>query len=492
MSAQVLAVDLGAESGRVMAATLAGGRVEVREAHRFPNRTEEINGTLRWRIDELFGNIVEGLAAGVKGGVSPVSVSTDTWGVDFGLFGTEDQLLEAPYCYRDARTQGMPEAVFARVSRARVFEATGLQFMDFNTVYQFAAAAREPKGALARAARFLMMADLLNHWMGGEGVAEESLASTTQIFDPRAMDWSWSLVEVLGLPKRVFPKVVKSGTVIGTVKEQVRTKTGLAGSVKVVASCSHDTGAAVAAVPAEDGDDWAYLSSGTWSLMGVELPKPLINADVLAANFTNEVGFGSSIRFLKNISGLWLVQESRREWERQGKAFTYPDLTARAAAAEPFRCLIEPDDARFLRPGDMPGKIRGFLKETGQPEAADEGAVVRCALESLALKYAAVLDGLERLTKRKVRVLHVVGGGSQNGLLCQMTANAIGRPVLAGPVEATGLGNAMVQMVAAGVVGSLAEMRRVIRDSFPLQRFEPADGEAWCKARERFAALPKK
>lgn len=486
--AQYLAVDLGADSGRVMLATLEKGRLTLEEMHRFANTPEPVGDSLRWRTDVLFGEILAGMAKAKAAGARPTSVSCDSWGVDYGLLDKNGNLVEPPYIYRDKRTDGVPESVYARVPKAEIFEATGIQFMQLNTLYQLVAANTGPEAPLWAADRFAMIGDLMNHLLSGRGVAERSLASTSQLFCPRKMDWAWGLIDRLGLPRHVFPEIVDSGSRLGPLLPAVANKTGLEG-VAVVASCSHDTGAAVAAIPATSGDDWAYLSCGTWSLMGVELRQPRINADVLEANFTNEVGYGGTIRFLKNITGLWLVQESRRAWEAEGKKFDFKTLEEKAAAARPFQGFVRTDDRRFGSPGGMPGKIRDYLKETGQDAPEDEGSIIRIALESLALTYREVLDRIESLTGRQIARLHMVGGGTRDRLLCQLTADAIERPVFAGPVEATAAGNALVQAIAAGDLKDLGALRAVVRASFEIKEYRPTGGSGWAEARARFGRL---
>lgn len=485
---QYLAVDLGADSGRVMLATLDDGKISLEEMHRFANTPEAHGDSLRWRIETLFSEILTGLTKAKSSGARPKSVSCDSWGVDYGLLGADGKLIAPPHIYRDKRTDGVPEMVFAKVPRAEIFDATGIQFMQLNTLYQLVAANGAKDDALHRADRLVLIGDLMNHLLSGKAVAERSLASTSQLFCPRKMEWSWELIDRLGLPRKVFPRIVESGTRLGPLLPEVASKTGLT-DVSVVATCSHDTGAAVAAIPAAHGDDWAYLSCGTWSLMGVELRKPRINAEVLEANFTNEVGFGGTIRFLKNITGLWLVQESRRAWEASGRKFDFKALEELARAAKPFQGFIRTDDRRFGSPGDMPEKIRGYLKDTGQTAPADEGSIVRIALESLALTYRETLDRIEALTGRKISRLHMVGGGTRDRLLCQLTADALERPVLAGPVEATAGGNALVQAIAAGDLKDLDELRAVVRSSFEIKEYKPTGGEDWSAARARFARI---
>jgi rhamnulokinase len=360
--------------------------------------------------------------------------------------------------------------------------------MPINTLYQLLADVEQNSDLLAIADQFLTVADYLHYLFSGVARIEESLASTTQIYNPRTRQWSRELISKLNIPERIFPPIVPSGTPLGTILPSISEETGLAASTRVVATCSHDTGAAVAAVPAE-GDDWAFLSSGTWSLIGVELPSPLINDAVRTHNFTNEVGYGGTIRFLKNIIGLWLVQESRREWIRQGNPIEYGELDRQAEQAEPFRSLINPNDPRFLRPDDMPAKIAAFCRETGQPVPETPGQVTRCVFESLALLYRQTLESMEQLTGRTIRKIHIVGGGSQSQLLNQLAASGTGRTIYTGPIEATACGNILVQALALGHIDSLSTLRRIVRDSFPIGEFKPRQSEACAEAFERFEKL---
>lgn len=484
MKTHYLACDLGAESGRLMLGTLADGRLELAEIRRFPNVPVREGGSLCWNLRALRDELAAGLKQAGALGLPVASISTDSWGVDYVLFDAAGQMLEPTYHYRDGRTARGVQAVQARIPWPELFEETGLQFLPFNTIFQLGAEAPERLAA----ARFILgVGDAFNHWLGGAARFEESLASTTQLYNPRTRTWSARLLQTLGLRAELFPPIVPSGTRLGMLRPDLARAAGL-GGVEVVASCSHDTGAAVAAVPGA-GEDWAYLSSGTWSLMGVELGVPVINAAVREANFTNEIGFGGSVRFLKNIIGLWMVQECRREWARQGREYDYVTLTRLAAEAPPFAALVNPADPRFLPPGDMPGRIAAFCRATGQPEPATPGAVIRCVLESLALLYRRTLRQIEALTGRRVARLHIVGGGSQNTLLNQFTANALQRPVITGPVEATAAGNVLVQAIALGHLPSLAAAREVVRASFPLTTVEPADAAAWDAAAGRFESL---
>ncbi len=487
MSHLYIACDLGAESGRVMMGRLANGKLELEEIHRFPNGAARVFGTLRWNVLHIFEELKTGLRKLAARGVRAESLSVDSWGVDYVLFRQDEPQTAHPFHYRDARTDAPYERALRKVTPATIFEHTGIQFMSINTLYQFVADAESRPGAVAAAEQFLNIGDYLNALFCGTPRAEESLASTTQLYNPRTRDWSSELIALFDFPKRIFPPVVPSGTVLGPLLPEVAEETGLQG-VQVVATCSHDTACAVAAVPAE-GEEWAYLSSGTWSLLGVELPAPLIDARVLAANFTNEAGFAGTIRFLKNTAGLWILQECRRAWAKEGREFNYDQLTSFAEDAEPLRSMIDPGDARFVKPDDMPAKIRAFCEETGQLVPELPGEYVRCILESLALLYRQTLDELRTLTGRTINTLHIVGGGSKNHLLNQLAANATQCTVVAGPVEATAIGNLLIQAVALGHLDSLAALRATVRRSFPVETFTPASAKTWQNAYEAFRKL---
>lgn len=484
MATHHLAIDLGAESGRFMLGTLNEGLLAVREVHRFPTGADRVGGSLHWNVSRLFGEIRTGLAKAARLNLPIASISTDSWGVDYMLLRQDGSVLEPTYHYRDPRTARGVESAHARVTWPEIFAETGIQFMPLNTLYQLAA---ETPERLQEAAHLLMIGDGFNHFLSGVVAGEITGASTTMLFDPRAGGWSGHLLDRLGLPQRLFPKLVPAGTPLGPLREALAAESGL-GRVEVVASCSHDTGAAVAAVPAE-GKGWAYLSSGTWSLMGVERPEPIINATARELNFTNEIGFGGTIRLLKNISGLWLLQECRRAWADAGQDYDYATLAEMAGSERPFASLILPADPRFVAPDDMPGRIAAFCRESGQPVPSTPGAIVRCIFESLALLYRQTRDQLEALTGERIERLHIVGGGSRISLLNQFAADALQVPVLSGPVEATAAGNLLVQAKALGRVGSLDEIRRVVRDSFELARFEPRDAGPWDEAYAKFSAM---
>jgi rhamnulokinase len=397
-------------------------------------------------------------------------------------------MLSPPFHYRDARTDETYEKVRADVGSEFIFAETGIQFMPINTIYHLASDAEKSRSLLDVADCFLTIGDYFNYLFCGVPRVDESNASTTQLYNPRTRSWSDALIERCGLPRRIFPRLVAPGTVLGPLLAEVSTETNLK-NVQVVATCSHDTGTAVAAVPAEENQDWAYLSSGTWSLLGLELPGPLISEKIRERNFTNEAGYGGTTRFLKNIVGLWLLQESRREWARQGLELEYGALTMEAEGAEPFRSLINPKAEKFLKPDDMPGKIAAYCVKTGQPAPETPGQYVRCILESLALLYRVTLEELEQLTGRSIKRLHIVGGGSRNALLNQFAADAIQRQVITGPVEATAIGNVLIQAIALGHVESLAALRQIVRDSFVLQTFEPNSPAGWPAACQRFIKL---
>ena len=495
MAQQVyLGIDLGAESGRVIAGIWDGKNIQLEEIHRFANGGVMIAESLRWNTVGLWSEIQTGLGlAGKKYGKSVISCGVDTWGVDFALLSKSGEVLGLPFHYRDVRTRGILPKTFAKVSREEIFAATGLQFMELNSLYQLLALQKSSPEILAAAETLLFMPDFLHYCLSGARVAEFTIATTSQCVNPKQRAWATDLLNKFGLPTKIFPDIVPPGSKLGSLRPGLAERTGL-GPVQVVAPAAHDTGSAVAGVPARYSDkpNWAYLSSGTWSLLGVELLDALLSPRVLELNFTNEGGVDGTYRLLKNIMGLWLLQQCRRSFNENGKSVTYEQLVQLASESPAFRSLVDPDDGRFLNPPDMPKAIQEFCRETGQPVAETEGQFARCVFESLALKYAAVLDGLEELTGTKIEVVHIVGGGSQNKLLNQFTANAAARPVLAGPVEATVLGNLLVQARSHGELRSLADIRTVIRTSREPGLHEPADTQAWQDARGRFDGICKR
>ena len=477
-SENYLAIDLGAGSGRVMLGRFDGERIGIEELHRFRNPGVNVLGGLRWDVLGLFHDMQSGLRAGAHAG--PVSLGVDTWGVDFALVDRDGDLVGNPYHYRDARTGGKMEEALEFVSREQIFESTGLQFMEINSLFQLFAMKGTP--ALESAESLLMMPDLFHYWFTGERLCEFTDATTSQCYDPRERDWAWPIFGALGLPAGIFGQVVDPGTDLGALRASVAAECGLP-DMRVVAPGTHDTASAVAAVPAT-GPDWAYLSSGTWSLLGVESPRPHVTPQVLAKNFTNEGGVCRTTRLLKNICGLWLLEECRREWSRNGVETGYDELAAQAVESAPFRSVIDVDSPDFISPGDMPGRIAEACRRSGQSPPGSTGEFARAIFESLALKYRMVLADLAGITGREPAVLHIVGGGSRNALLCQYAADACGIPVVAGPVEATAIGNAMMQGIASGRIGDLRQGREIVRRSFPLQRYEPsvATAAAWDEA----------
>ncbi|WP_329521313.1 rhamnulokinase [Spirillospora sp. NBC_01491] len=473
------AVDLGASSGRVMTGRVAPGVLTLAEERRFPNRPVRANGTLHWDVLGLYGNVLDGLRSAPR---DLVSVGIDSWAVDYGLLDRDGALLGNPVHYRDARTEGVRERVGAEAGDDLLYQASGLQFLPFNTVFQLVA----DRAALSRAHTLLLIPDLLAYWLTGEVGAERTNASTTGLLDVRAGTWSRPVLDRLGLPAGPLPALRDPGEVIGTLRPDVAAETGLPGDLPVTAVASHDTASAVAAVPAT-GPRFAYISCGTWSLVGVELPAPVLTEASREADFTNEGGIDGTVRYLRNVMGLWLLQESLRAWGS-------PDLPALVAEAEHvpgLRSLIDAGDPEFLPPGDMPARIAAHCRRRGDPEPRTRAEIVRCVLDSLALAHRATLRQAARLSGQEIDVVHLVGGGSRNELLCRLTADACGLPVVAGPVEATALGNVLVQARAHGVVGDLAEMRDLVARTQPLRTHTPrGDDRAWADAAERLG-LPR-
>ena len=485
-----LAIDMGASSGRHVVGRFDGRRLRLEEIYRFDNGPADMAGKLVWDLPGLWSQVRRGLSAAAaaepKGQI--VSVGVDTWGVDFGLLGRGDELLGNPYHYRDSRTNGMMEKAFALVPREEIFRYSGLQFMQFNTLFQLLAMKLSDSPLLDVAETMLLMPDLMHWLMTGVKCNEMTDASTTQFYDPVRGGWATELLERLGLPTRILGRIEQPGTTLGPLRAGLAAETGL--SARVVLPGSHDTASAVMAVPAHSrpgaSPDWCYISLGTWALLGIESPAPVINDKVLQLNFTNEGGVGNTIRLLKNITGLWLVQECRRIWNQAGRGWQWEDLNRMSAAAASLVSFINPDSREFLAPDNMPEAIRAFCRQTGQTVPADEGAVLRCALDSIAMKFRHVLAMCEELAGGRIETIHIVGGGTKNRLLCQAAADASGRRVVAGPVEATAIGNLMVQAIADGSVGSIAEARDVIRNSFDVEEYEPKNTAAWDEAFPRF------
>jgi len=472
----VLSVDLGGESGRVMEVGFDGKVLNLNEIHRFPNIPARVNGTLFWDILRLWNEIKIGIDKGKL--LKSSSIGVDTWGVDFVLLDEFDNLIANPVHHRDNRTIGMMEKVFLKVSKEEIFYQTGIQFMSINTLYQIMSLVENQSPILSIAKTFLTPPDLLNFWLTGIKVCEFTSATTTQMYNPLINDWAKPLLEKLKIPVKIFPEVVQPGAVLGQYKK-----------MDVIAVAAHDTGSAVAAVPAKT-NNFAYISSGTWNLVGLETMAPLLSEGALKANVTNEGGVYGTFRLLKNIMGLWILQECRRIWESKRKNLSYAELMKMSTLEKPLRSFIVPNDPVFLHPGDHPKFIQDFCRKTSQPVPKTPGAIVRCVLESLALAYNHVIKNLAEISGRKVEEVHIVGGGSKNRLLNQFTANATGLTVIAGPAEATVIGNAIVQLITLGELKNLHDARQIISNTKELKYYEPKDKEAWGEAYQRYLNLP--
>ncbi|RPI63496.1 MAG: rhamnulokinase [Planctomycetaceae bacterium] len=478
-----LAIDLGAESGRVVRGRLGGGSITLEEIRRFPTGTVSILGRKHWNLIRLYEEMLAAFrAVGGSGGAE--SVGVDSWGVDFVLLGEDGQPTGLPFAYRDGRTDGIMEKFFQIVPAAQVYAATGIQFMQFNTLFQLFAMAQAKSPQLSAARSLLMIPDYFHHLFGGGSVTEFTNASTTACLNVHTRQWDFDLLGRPGIPSHIFQRLVQPGTPVGRLTQELQSLTGM-GDIPIIAPATHDTASAVAAVPAE-GDDWAYISSGTWSLMGVEIPRPLATQQARAFNFTNEGGVNGMTRLLKNVVGLWLVQQLRAGFD---VSYDYPALMELASQAQAFRSLIDPADARFLAPQSMPQAFADFCRCTNQPVPETPGQYVRCALESLAMQYRLVLGQLRQMQDRPINRIHIIGGGSKNTLLCQLTADACGLPVLAGPAEGTALGNLIIQAMSLGHISSLAEGRAIIRNSFELVEYQPQPNRRLDAAWENFMSL---
>ncbi len=471
MNGNYLALDLGAESGRAIYAGIANGKVKLNEVYRFPNVPVQLPTGLYWDTLRLFQEICEGIRATASACGELDGIAVDTWGVDFGLIGDDGELLQNPRHYRDSRTCGVPDEIFGIVPRAEIFRQTGVQFMEINSLYQLYALRRANPNILQQASKLLFMPDLFNYFLTGTFGCERTIAGTSQFYNPRTRAFATDLLARAGIGSSFLANLIDPGVEIGALLPYVSKVCGIDRDVTVYTTASHDTASAVAAVPASHADNWCYISSGTWSLMGVELEEPIVNEAALEANFTNEVGVDGSIRFLKNIPGMWTVQECRRAWARQGHSYSYADLMEQAAAAPASATVIDLDE--LGTPGDHPRLISEFCRRTEQEVPQSPGPMVRVILHNIAARYCGVLHTLERLTARNIDTIHIVGGGSRNRLLNQMTADLTGRRVIAGPAEATAAGNALVQAMARGDIGSLEELRTIVRASFDLEEFRP-------------------
>ena len=477
------AVDLGAHSGRVAVGRFDGSRLSLEELHRFPNVPVRVRGTLHWDVLRLYADVLDGLRAAARDATVD-SVGVDSWGVDFGLLDRAGRLVQNPVHYRDSRRAAAVEGVFACVAPRELYERTGIQLLPINTVFELAAMAAESDPVLAAAERLLLIPDLFHYWLCGSTTTELTNATTTQCFDTRAGAWATDVLDRLEIPAKLFPAVVEPGTRLGLVTDEESSVAGAA----AVAAATHDTGSAVAGTPL-NGPQSAFLSVGTWSLVGVESEEPVVGDAAYRANLTNEGGVAGTFRVLRNVTGLWLLQECRRTWALAGRDRTFEELVALARSAPALRSLVDPNDPLFAPPSDMPARIVEYCARTGQERPEDEGAIVRCIFESLALKHAESVDLLAEITGRRLDELHVVGGGANNELLCRWTADAAGKPVHAGPAEATLVGNLLVQAMALGDVSSLDDAREIVRSSFEATTYEPSDDGAWADARGRFAAL---
>ena len=482
-----LAFDLGASSGRAILGTISENRLSLKEVHRFDNQMVEINGSFYWNIFSLFGELKTGLKKCIHDfGIQPESVGVDTWGVDIALLDRNGMIVGLPYAYRDPRTDTAMEEVFKLVPKKELYKLTGIQFMQFNTLFQLHAYKRDNSPQLEIATDILFMPDAFGYLFSGVKKNEFSVASTSQFLKPGKLEYEQKLFDAIGLDSSMMQELVLPGTVIGTLKPEIQKETG-SSAIPVVAVAAHDTASAIASVPAT-GRNWAYISSGTWSLMGIESDHPLISEEIQMLNFTNEGGVEGTTRFLKNIMGLWLLQECRRIWFARHN-YSWPEMVEMSLKAQPFKCLIDPDDHDFLNPGDMPAAITAYCQKTGQQVPESHGEFIRTIFESLALKYRATLDAIRAVSPNKIEKIHIIGGGANNELLCQYTSNATNLPVYAGPTEATAIGNIMMQAKALGAVSSLADIRSMIFDSFETKIFYPQNHENWDTPYQRFKTI---
>lgn len=486
MTKRVLAFDFGASSGRAIIGCFDGDKITLEEVHRFSNDPVSVGGTVYWDVLRLFYEIKQGIIkAKIAGGFD--SIGIDTWGVDFGLIDSEGKLMENPVHYRDARTAGLVDEAFKTMPKEKLYGITGIQFMELNTLFQLIALKKYRPWMLERADKMLFMPDLFGYMLTGKMCAEYSIASTSQLIDLDKRTWSKEILDAFGIKESVFAPLVQPGTVLGELSKEVCEECGV-DPVPVISVCGHDTQSAITSVPCEDSD-FAFLSSGTWSLFGTELDKPIVNETSMNINITNEGGFDGSTGFLKNIIGLWLIQESRRQWKREGKEYSYADLEKLALATEPFKCFIDPDAPEFVPHGNIPERVREFCRKTGQYVPETVGEIMRCIYESLAMKYRLTFEKLRECTERDYPVIHVIGGGTKDGLLCQMTANSCDRTVKAGPIEATVMGNVAVQLMSDGSVKNIGQARKIVAESSELKTFEPKDTDKWAGAYEDFLKI---
>jgi len=489
MPKKVLAFDLGASSGRAIAGSFDGSRLTLDELHRFSNDPVMMNDTFYWDFTRLMYEIKTGIQKASSLGCD--SMGVDTWGVDFGLITKNGRLVDMPVNYRDVRNIPMPEEVFKKVPASRVYGSTGIQIMDINSIFQLYYIASRTPELIDMAESMLFIPDLINYYLSGAKVSEYSIASTSALLDAKTGNWDRDLITSLGIKDHILRDIVPCGTKIGSLSAKVADELNVK-PLDVIASAGHDTAAAVAAVPVKDkNENWAFLSCGTWSLLGMELDKPLINDETYAANFTNEGGVGGTIRFLKNIIGLWLMQESRRQWQREGSDMSFADIDKLTAQSKPLQRFIDPDYPEFVRPGNMPKRIADFCIATGQSAPETKGDISRTITESLALKYRRNIEQLERLTGKKIDTLYIIGGGVKDKLLCAYTACATGKRVVAGPVEATATGNILTQLISAGCFKDVWEARECVERSYPVDVYEPENTAEWDAAYEKFLKIIK-
>lgn len=474
-----MAYDFGASSGTVMLGQFDGKKIEIEEIHRFPNEPVLVHDTLYWDVLRLFHEMKVALIKAKNDGHGDIDgIGIDTWGVDFGLLDEAGRLLENPVHYRDKRTDKLMEEVWDLVGKKKLYDRTGIQFMQFNSIYQLYSLLKNQPELLDRADKLLFMPDLLSYFLTGEKVAEFSIASTTQMLDAKTYDWDYELLDSLNIPTKILEKIVDTATVIGSLTDGIKRETGIEKDIPVIAVAGHDTGCAMISAPAQTSP-FAFLSSGTWSILGTELDSPVINDMTYDLEYSNEGGINKTTRLLKNIMGLWIYQECRRQWNKEGQAMTFDELESAAAKVEPFKCFIDVDHNDFYHPGNMPQRVVDFCERTGQYVPKNKAEIVRCIMESLAFKYRYVYDGLCEIVGQKIEKLHMVGGGCKNTMLSQFTADALGVEVTAGPIEATAIGNIVAQLIALGKIKDLDQARRIIRDSFEIKSYFPKDAKVW-------------
>ncbi|MCJ7651277.1 MAG: rhamnulokinase [Candidatus Lokiarchaeota archaeon] len=488
---RLLAFDIGASSGRAIVGTLNDNHLTLDEIYRFPNNGIRRDASFLWNISGIYSELLNGLKEYViKYGNRVAGIGIDTWGVDFALLDKNDELVGQCYHYRDSRTKGMLNYMFEKVPKEEIFKDTGIQFMEINTSTQLYSLIHDDSPQLARSETFLMIPDYLNYLLCGKKCSEYSIATTSQLFNPNTFGWAQKLIEKLGLEFKLFQKIVPSGSVLGELREEIAQAVGLNKNTNIIAPACHDTGSAIAAVPVDmrmyESGEWAYLSSGTWSLLGVELNKPIINVKSLEFNFTNEGGVENTVRFLKNVTGLWIIQECKKEWKKQGLEHTWEQIISCASEAKPFQCFINPDDPLFHNPPDMIKAIQNYCEMSDQIYPKTIGEVSRVIFESLAFRYKQVTESMEKITNKKVKILYIIGGGSSNQLLNQFTANSLNIPIKAGPLEATAIGNILIQAKAIGLINHLDELRNIVIRSFPITDYYPEDVRNWMKGYEKY------